>query len=988
MATLTIVQQNIRNSITAVNEIKNKLNELKPDILLLQEPYSRHQRVIFDMSSRICHHEPDSPTGSVHVASIILNPKIVVKTIKEFTNTFCTTIGVSSEKEAIIISNVYVQPNQMTTLHIDFLTNLAANFSTCHLIVCGDFNSRSTIWYDSVTNRNGTLFKDIFNRTDLMIQNDKTHTCITHNGSSLIDLTLTNIFANGTISDWRVERLSTISDHKAIIFRLNLHASAPVINLGDSNWSFSENKADWENYARVFEVAHRKDRLIAMTCPADVDRNVQLITDQLIESAYKALPISKKPTSARTTVWNKELEFLRLHFHNMRNLYMKKKVSKAAYNKARNRYVNTYNKTRRRGFWEYLEEANSNNAYGKTFKLWKKRLTTAPKDIPFVDALDVTTQKKQMKQLLDQLFPDDDCSTDNEEVTELRGYTISASNNDSIEFEANEVSSTIEQLKPKKAPGIDRVSNRMIKSVKSTIVDQLADIFNCCINLGYFPLLWKTAKVIVLPKPGKADYSIPKAYRPIALTPHLSKILEKLIRNRLQDYLLLNVRQHGFKQGCSTITALRTLTDLIIDKKDKHRVAVVAIDISGAFDNAFWPAIFRQLDKHGVPAQLIKIVQSYLNNRIIKFNHQGIKTEKELSKGTPQGGVLSPLLWNIILDEMLVDFDLPNCELIAYADDVTVVCWDKNEAQLRNRIIDAMHRIKRWCESRKLAFCSEKTNLMYVHCEENEPITIGRSVVEPVLQVKILGVTFGDHKYKKRLNFHPHVLDLIARATRAKNVLFALARKSWGINSQKRLLLFRTVIRPMLTYASEIWFSHLFQYSKDKLDSLQYDFLKHAIQAFNSVSYAVTHVMADTPKLCDFIQLRLDNNKTPDAHNNLMAQYHGQCNAIFCEFFPGNIPPYVKPNFHNMQFFSGHGHFRSFLKRIAVTNSDECDCGQGVQDVRHLLFQCPTIEPMKHGDLRAARDLKDFVSSQTNYLHFDLLCRTISNRLYKERKRT
>src|SRR5699024_5957401 len=123
------------------------------------------------------------------------------------------------------------------------------------------------------------------------------------------------------------------------------------------------------------------------------------------------------------------------------------------------------------------------------------------------------------------------------------------------------------------------------------------------------------------------------------------------------------------------------------------------------------------------------------------------------------------------------------------------------------------------------------------------PVFFGGKSISPVDKLKILGVSFGDHGRKNKLNFKPHVLDVITRATRIKASLFVLAKKSWGINSKKRLVLYKTIILPMMLYAAEIWFPHLDASSKKKLDSLQYCFLKHAIQAFNTVSSNITHVM-------------------------------------------------------------------------------------------------------------------------------------------------
>ncbi|KAH9399726.1 hypothetical protein TYRP_017718, partial [Tyrophagus putrescentiae] len=180
----------------------------------------------------------------------------------------------------------------------------------------------------------------------------------------------------------------------------------------------------------------------------------------------------------------------------------------------------------------------------------------------------------------------------------------------------------------------------------------------------------------------------------------------------------------------------------------------------------------------------------------------------------------------------------------------------------------------------KLTFSTGKTNLLYVHCKDRLPINFSREVITPVKNIKILGVTFGDHRFRDKLSFHPHVLDVMARATRIKNALFALAKKSWGINSRKRLILYKTVVRPMIIYAAEIWFPHLNGSSKKKLDAMQYCFLKHAIQAFSTVSYNITHAMADLPVLSTFLTMRL-NREPAAAYKTLIRRYISEKPGFF-----------------------------------------------------------------------------------------------------------
>ena len=982
--TITIVQQNTRKSITAVNEIKQKMTKLRPDLLLIQEPYVLCREVIFDLNSRLFHFDAAQNNRHINTVIICLNNYLNIQLIDDFSNDFCTTVGVSCHGKAIIVANFYIPPNQLNDSHINFLTNLSSTFSSHPLVVCGDFNSRSPVWHDNKTNQNGARFKGIFNQTDLVLQNDKSHTCFTHNGSSLIDLTMTNSHATGSILRWRVECLSTITDHRAIHFQIDLRNNLPVIDKRLSNWAFSEKNADWEDFSTNFQNRFCNIELADEESEAAIDENIKAFSELLVESAYSTLRCNKKSTPSRNTVWSKEVELLQIHFRHLRNLYFRGKASKLMYNAARNKYIRAYRKLRKTVFVKFAEQNNSSDPYGNTFRLMEKRLATAPKDIPFINALDGPKQTLQMQHLLGKLFPDDDASTDSVEVNLLRSYSPVASNNVSVSFQEQEVWQVIEGLRPKKSPGVDKISNRMIKATLPCSCEFLTETFNRCLRLGYFPSSWKMARVQILPKPNKSDYSITKSYRPIALTTHLSKVFEKLIRNHLQEALTLNERQHGFVKGKSTISALKAITDLIIEKKATHKVAVIAIDISGAFDNAFWPAIIKQLDSQNVPASLISITQSYLDGRKVVFDYQGRSVSKVLTKGTPQGGVLSPLLWNIILNELLTDFHQPDCELIAYADDVTIICWNREECHLRESIRSALLVIDNWCKARKLTFSTEKTNLLYVHCKDKLPINCSEEVITPVENIKILGVTFGDHRLRSKLNFHPHVLDVVARATRTKNALFALAKKSWGINSRKRLILYKTVVRPMISYAAEIWFPHLNGSSKKKLDAMQYCFLRHAIQAFSTVSYNVTHAMADLPVLSTFLTMKFNREPT-EAYRMLTRRYISESNEIFRDFFPDGIPKYVKPNFFNMQFFSGHGHFNQFLERINAREDGSCSCGQGPQDAKHLLLHCGKTQTLRQPLLQTVTDLNGFIDNQSRFLLFNDLCRTIHEQIVTER---
>ena len=83
-----------------------------------------------------------------------------------------------------------------------------------------------------------------------------------------------------------------------------------------------------------------------------------------------------------------------------------------------------------------------------------------------------------------------------------------------------------------KAPGFDLITAQILKELPQEAIVLLTFIYNSMLRLTYFPVLWKFAQLIMLPKPGKPPQNV-TSYRPISLLPLLSKIFEKLFLNRL-----------------------------------------------------------------------------------------------------------------------------------------------------------------------------------------------------------------------------------------------------------------------------------------------------------------------------------------------------------------------------------------------------------------------------------------------------------------------
>ena len=152
----------------------------------------------------------------------------------------------------------------------------------------------------------------------------------------------------------------------------------------------------------------------------------------------------------------------------------------------------------------------------------------------------------------------------------------------------DQVYDLIMQLDNQKSSGTDNISGRMLKATIDTTVSTITKLFNMSIRTGTFPSCWKTARVVPIPK--KGCRTNPANYRPISILPILSKVLERILHNLIFKHLRsmspISTRQFGFLPGRSTVSALLTLSNDVLDSLDKgQEIISVFFDLSKAFDS-------------------------------------------------------------------------------------------------------------------------------------------------------------------------------------------------------------------------------------------------------------------------------------------------------------------------------------------------------------------------------------------------------------------
>ena len=214
----------------------------------------------------------------------------------------------------------------------------------------------------------------------------------------------------------------------------------------------------------------------------------------------------------------------------------------------------------------------------------------------------------------------------------------------------------LNNIDPIKSAGIDNISGRFIKDGALILTRPIAQLCNLSINLSSFPTHCKIAKLKPIYK--KGSKSDPANYRPISLLPLISKVIEKVIHDQMQNYLdknkILYPYQSGFRSKYSTNSALTYLTNFVSEGFDKGiYTGMILIDLQKAFDTIDHSLLLEKMTFFGFSEKTISWFKSYLTGRtFIVFVNEKKSNPGILSCGVPQGSILGPLLFLLYVNDM------------------------------------------------------------------------------------------------------------------------------------------------------------------------------------------------------------------------------------------------------------------------------------------------------------------------------------------------
>lgn len=389
----------------------------------------------------------------------------------------------------------------------------------------------------------------------------------------------------------------------------------------------------------------------------------------------------------------------------------------------------------------------------------------------------------------------------------------------------DEVKEACRRVPAHKACGPDNIPGVILHKAPARVYRCLRLFFQLCFRQGFVPAMWKGADVYLLFKSG-GNPNLPEDYRPISVTSVLARTFENVILDRLQMAIgdRIHPWQFGFQKHKSTYDCLFQLVTAIRRclRRTRH-LSVAFLDVRKAYDRVWLAALIWKLATiYRISGRLLLILIAFLLGRRMRVRLGDVFSQWiDLWRGVPQGGVLSPLLFVLSLDDLFHELDalrelVDLADLLGFADDLAPLPAEDGEAgdnALQNALTAISHYASRWA----LEFSPTKSAIVVFH-NKKAPVlvpmfTLTGFVVQLSPTYKYLGAWL---QHNGRADTHMQFLQKKVE-TRA----FFIQRTNTDSLTPRAPVLFtllRVNVLPRIAYG--LLFLHLTQKQTDALDAV------------------------------------------------------------------------------------------------------------------------------------------------------------------------
>ena len=397
-----------------------------------------------------------------------------------------------------------------------------------------------------------------------------------------------------------------------------------------------------------------------------------------------------------------------------------------------------------------------------------------------------------------------------------------------IPFTQDDIKDAMSEIPSSASAGPDRFPAILLKKCSGVLSEPLYILWRKSLDSGDIPSIYKTANVIPIHKGKGSSKTEAKNYRPIALTSHIIKIFEKVIRKYIVSYMesngLFNPSQHGFRMGRSCLSQLLSHYEHILQLMEEgHEVDVIYLDFAKAFDKVDFDILLKKLHSLGVRGSLGRWIYSFLTGRTQTINVNGQRsTPAPVLSGVPQGSVLGPLMFLILIGD--IDKELTSAFLSSFADD-TRMGHNTDSPSDKIELQNDLNTVYQWTENNNMQLHGDKFEHLHYSgktVRDRQPAHSYTSssglVIEEKFHVeKDLGVIMSNSA-----SFEKQVTQVIADAnSQAAWVLRTFSTR----DATPMLTLFKSLVQCKLDYCSQLW-APSSKGEINKLEMVQRNFLR------------------------------------------------------------------------------------------------------------------------------------------------------------------
>ena len=720
-------------------------------------------------------------------------------------------------------------------------------------IILGDFNLHHQLWEpNAIACKNAEDLVEWVEKEGLELLNTPGHGTFFRpqmSHATTIDLSFATLTVAKRVEDWQV--LPDLgSDHFGIFFTIRGSQTKTVMNPVLEQIKFNTKKANWEKFGAIVKQLsslnpNLQDEALSgleglPSCSYHnkeeksnnylLDQVANSLTQCITEAAKQSIPIQVLTPRSKPW-WTPQLSAMRremgLALKKMKNNRVPREAWER-YRHARNIYFSSIKEAKKAHWESFLQKNDPQSIYKAMAYMKDPRVQIIPA------IMNASGHKEELFEgkcnaFRQTLFPKPPKSANIKwDDYESRGWFWP-------KLTEKELEKAITAKVKGKTPGPDSITQEIIKHAFHNIPKIFFRVYSCFINVGYHPTCWKQATGAILKKPGKPDYSQPKAYRVISLLNCLGKVSERIMARRLsymaETTSLLDRSQIGGRMTMSAVDAAMLLTtEIQTNKQYGLTTSAVFLDVKGAFDHVSLNQLLGTMKEQHLPFNLITWVKSFLCNRKLRLAFNGeVENFRSIDTGIPQGSPISPILFLIYIKNL---FKSKAVKFLSYIDDICLTTASTTMAKNTHILQREVSQLFRLGEQNAIQFDLTKTEMMHFsgskQTKKHNLILPGGEIVQPKKLVRWLGVWFDP-----KLSFKEHVSIRVSLANQAFNRLSRLANTERGLSPASIRQIYLACVISVSDYGSVLWWQGQKSFAEN-FQKLQNKALRKTLGAFRT----------------------------------------------------------------------------------------------------------------------------------------------------------